>query len=191
MHLLSPIRAAFPLHLILFYFITRIIFGEEYRSLSSSFCCLLHFPITSSPLSPNIFLRTLFSNKLSLCSSLGVRDDSWHPYKKKKRPNLVLYIFVFIFLNSKMGDKKILHRMITHIPRLQSVLNFFVNVILICSSCPKYPNCSTISTDLLPDFYVWSLSCMLVARHEHIFNFLSICFKTNLLTSDNWNFMFF
>jgi len=150
MHLLSPIRATFPLHLILLDLITRIIFGEEYGSLSSSFCCLLHFPITSSPLGPNIFLGTLFSNNLSLCSSPGVRYDSWHPYKK--RLNLVLYIFVFIFLDSKMGGKKILHRMIAHIPRLQYVLNFFMNGILICSSCPKYPNCSTISTDLLPVF---------------------------------------
>jgi hypothetical protein len=34
--------------------INRIIFGDEYRSLSSSLCSLLHSPVTSSLLGPNI-----------------------------------------------------------------------------------------------------------------------------------------
>jgi hypothetical protein len=37
--------------------ITRIIFGDEYRSLSSSLCSLLHSPVTSSLLGPNILLE--------------------------------------------------------------------------------------------------------------------------------------
>jgi hypothetical protein len=44
-------------------------------------CNFLHSPITSSHLGPNILLRTLFSNILSLCSSLSVRDQVTHPYK--------------------------------------------------------------------------------------------------------------
>jgi hypothetical protein len=32
--------------------ITQIIFGDEYRSLSSSLCSLLHSPVTSSLLGP-------------------------------------------------------------------------------------------------------------------------------------------
>jgi hypothetical protein len=55
--------------------ITRIIFGDEYRSLSSSLCSFLHSPVASSLLGPNIPLSTLFSNTLSLCSSLSVRDQ--------------------------------------------------------------------------------------------------------------------
>jgi len=59
-------------HLILLYFITRIILGEEYRSLSSSLCTFLYSPVTLSLLGPHILLSTLFSNTLSLRSSLNV-----------------------------------------------------------------------------------------------------------------------
>ena len=79
--LLSPIRATCPTHLILLYFITRIILREEYRSLSSSLCSFLHSPVTSSLLGPNILLNTLFSNTLSLRSSLNVSDQVSYPYK--------------------------------------------------------------------------------------------------------------
>jgi hypothetical protein len=42
---------------------------------------LLQPPVTSSLLSPNILLDTLFSSTLSLCSSLYVTDQVSHPYK--------------------------------------------------------------------------------------------------------------
>jgi hypothetical protein len=41
---------------------------------SSSLCNFLHDP-SSSRLGPNILLNTLFSQTLSLCSSLKVRDQ--------------------------------------------------------------------------------------------------------------------
>ena len=77
----SPIRATCPSHLILLDFITRKIFGEEYRSLSSSLCTFLHSLVPSSLLGPNIFLYTLFSHNLNLRSSLNVTDQVSHPYK--------------------------------------------------------------------------------------------------------------
>ena len=72
----SPLSicATCPTQLILLEFITRTIFGEQHRSLSSSLCSFLHFPVTLSRLGPNTLLNTLFSNTLSLRSSLNVSE---------------------------------------------------------------------------------------------------------------------
>jgi hypothetical protein len=55
--------------------------GKEYRSRSSSLWSFLHRPVTSFLLGPNIPPNTLFSNTLSLRSSLSVSDQVSHPYK--------------------------------------------------------------------------------------------------------------
>jgi hypothetical protein len=52
---LFPIRATRPNHLVLD-LISRIVRGKEYRLQSSSLCSLLHSPVTSSLLGPNILL---------------------------------------------------------------------------------------------------------------------------------------
>ena len=79
--LVSPIRATCPAQLILLDFITRTILREEYRSLSSSLCSFLYFPVSSSLLGPNILLSTLFSKTLSQRSSLNGSNQVSHPYK--------------------------------------------------------------------------------------------------------------
>ena len=76
-----PIRATRPAYLILLDLVTRKILDVEYKSLSSSLCSFLRSPVTSSHLCPNIPLSTLFSNTLSLRSSLCVNDQVSHTYK--------------------------------------------------------------------------------------------------------------
>jgi len=88
-----------PRHLILD-FSTRTMFGEQYRSLSSSLCSFLHSPVTSSLLDPNILIYTLFSNTLSLRTFLSVSDQVAHPYKTRGN------ILIFKFLNSNLEDKR-------------------------------------------------------------------------------------
>ena len=46
-HLLSPKRVMCPAHLILLDLITRLIFGEEFSTLSSLLCSFQHSPVTS------------------------------------------------------------------------------------------------------------------------------------------------
>jgi hypothetical protein len=66
--------------------------GEEYKSLSSS---LRSFSTLQSPYyfpCQNTLLSALFSNTLSLCASLNVRDQIYYPYRTTDK------IIVFHFL---------------------------------------------------------------------------------------------
>jgi hypothetical protein len=73
-------------------------------------CNFLHSPIISSLLGPNILLSTLFSNALSLCSSLHVRDQVPHPYKTTGRiipfsDNLSHFLYALFLEESLAGNR--------------------------------------------------------------------------------------
>jgi hypothetical protein len=82
-----------------------LIFGKEYISLSSALCSFIHSAVTSSLLGPNILLSTVFSNTLSLSSSLNVMDQVSLPYKTRKI--VILYTLFFRFLDGKLDDKRV------------------------------------------------------------------------------------
>ena len=135
--------------------ITQIIFGEGYRTLSSSLCSFLQSPVTSSILSPNTLLSTLFSNTLSLCSSLNVSDrPNFTPIQNNWQNYSSVYLNFYIF-GLQTGRQKILHRMIESILWLQSALYFFLNRIWFVKVVPKYFNCSILSEELLSIFILW------------------------------------
>ena len=150
-HLISSICATCPAHFFHLGLITRIIFGVEYKPLCSSLCSCLHSSVTSSLWGQHTLLSTLFSNTLSLRSSLNVSDHVSHPYTTTDKI-IFLCILIFIYLHSKLEDKRFCTE------RWQDFLE--VNLHLISPwieipfvrVVPKYLNCSGLSKELLSIF---------------------------------------
>jgi hypothetical protein len=58
-------------------------------------CSFLQPPVISSLFGPNILLSTLFSNTLSLCCFLNVRDQVSHPYRITGKIDTTWYTCLF------------------------------------------------------------------------------------------------
>ena len=98
-YLLYIMRATCLTHLILPDFISRIIFGEEYRSLRTSFCSFFHSSVNSFLLGSNILLTTLFSDNLSLRTPFSVSD---HISKPCKITGKIIVLYILVFLDNKL-----------------------------------------------------------------------------------------
>ena len=109
--LLSPIHATCPAPHILLGLITRIIFGEEYRSLSYSLYSFLHSAVISPLLGPNILLSILFSDTLGLLSSL--KRPSITPIQNKRQNCSSIYFNLHIFEVANWETKDSKHSMVS------------------------------------------------------------------------------
>jgi hypothetical protein len=93
----------------------------------SPFSCYL------SLFGPNILLSTLFSNTLSLCSSLNVSGQVSHPYTKIGII-MVLYILIFKFLVSNLEDRRFQTKWFPAVPLIPLAPNALIHAVLICLS---------------------------------------------------------
>jgi len=133
----------------------------------------LHSFVVSSLIGSNISHSTLFSNTLKLYSSLNVRDQISHPYKKQAELHFRISRSIYVWRAN--WRHKILHRIIARIPCLPSALNCSMNGILIRKGHSQI-------SELFHPFkrtvilYSVTSSCILISRHEHVLSFLSIYF---------------
>lgn len=91
-----PLRATCPVHPIVPDMTILIVFGEKFKSRAR------HYAGISFPLGSNILLSTLFSNILSLFSSLNVRGQVSQPHKTTGQL-IVLCILVFPVSTQQTG----------------------------------------------------------------------------------------
>jgi hypothetical protein len=77
----APIRATCPTSPILFYLITRMTYGDEYRSLSSSLCSVLHSPVTPSLLDP---ISAPYSQTPSAYVPSSILETKFHAHTKQQ-----------------------------------------------------------------------------------------------------------
>ena len=87
---------------------------------------------------PNIRLRILFSNTLTLHSSLNARDHVSQPYSTTGNIIVLYTYFNFLILREKSRKQKCLDWTITRIFCFKSTFHFLVNKILFVNKESKY-----------------------------------------------------
>jgi hypothetical protein len=147
-------------------------------------CSFLKPLVISSFLGPNIFLRTLLSNTLGLCTFLMPETTS-HTHKKTTDKIIVLYILIFYVFRQQTRRQNILNWMATGITQNESTLNFHMNQILIrllsFQNIFALPHFQRIY--LLHLCYDFALNSGYGTSIYTALSFLRVFFQTNLLTS--------
>jgi len=100
-------------------FITQMLFGEEYKSWSSSLCSFLQSHFTSSFLGPDIFFSTLLSHRRSLYPSYYVRNRVPRPTitKEKLLPCAFVYSILYSLKQDSERQKTELNASMRHLNR--------------------------------------------------------------------------
>ena len=92
-----PLHATCPALLVLLDSITRITFGEEHGSLSSSLCSFLHSPVTSSLLGPNILLSTSYSQTPSFYVPPSMWATKFHTHTKQAKLQICIFHSLYFY----------------------------------------------------------------------------------------------
>ena len=146
--------------------------GWAVQIISSSLCCFLHSPVTPSLLGPNI-LNTLWSNTLSLRSSLNVNDQVSHTYQTTGKI-IVLFILIFKVLDSKLEDKRFCTEWWQALPDFKLLLISSWIEFSVVKFVPIYLNFFTLSKEI--NFHTVASSCILISIHDHVLSFICIYF---------------
>ena len=132
-------RATFSAHIILLDMKSREMFGEEYKSSSSSIYSFPPLPQTSinSSLLDQIFSSApYFRTPAGQCSYLNVRDQVLHPYKTSGKI-IRLYIVIFVFWDSEWEDWHSARDASRHSPNLIFSSRFCARNFGLVLSCPN------------------------------------------------------
>ena len=161
-----------------------IMFGEEYRQLSSSLYRFLHSSLTSPLVGPNILLSTLFFYTPNIRFLPECERQSSTPTRNNRQNYNSVYLNLYIFWY-QTRRQKILHRMIETIPWLHSALNFFPNGTLIrWGCCEVFELFKPINGTI--NLYNVISSCTLISKYDHVLSFIRIYFNSSFLTRDYW-----